>query len=67
MFNAADEIAVAAFLAGRLPFPGIVDTVERVVSEYDGRFDAGGNGLGLPDVLSADRWARLQAMTAVNG
>lgn len=67
VFNAADEIAVAAFLAGRLPFPGIVDTVERVVSEYDGRFDAGGNGLGLPDVLSADRWARLQAMTAVNG
>ena len=67
VFNAADEVAVAAFLAGRLPFPGIVDTVERVVAEYDGRFDAGGNGLRLADVLSADRWARRQAATAVAG
>ncbi len=29
--NAADEIAVAAFLAGELPFPGIPRTIERVL------------------------------------
>lgn len=56
VYNAADEVAVAAFLAGDLPFLGIVDTVERVVSAYDGRFD--GNELSMADVLAADRWAR---------
>ena len=67
VFNAADEAAVAAFLAGGLPFLGIVDTVERVVSEYDGRFDAAGNDLQLEDVLSADRWARERATELVGG
>ena len=38
LFNAADEVAVAAFLAGGCPFR-IVDTVEQVVADYDGRFD----------------------------
>lgn len=60
VYNAADEVAVAAFLAGELPFLGIVDTVEKVVSDYDGRFD--GNELSLTDVLSADRWARERAV-----
>ena len=59
LFNAADEVAVAAFLAGGLPFPGIVDTVEQVVADYDGRFD--GNELALADVLAADQWARHRA------
>ncbi|MEI2716053.1 MAG: 1-deoxy-D-xylulose-5-phosphate reductoisomerase [Candidatus Nanopelagicales bacterium] len=59
IFNAADEVAVAAFLAGRVSFPGIVDTVESVITEYDGRFD--GNSLDVQDVLAADRWARTRA------
>ena len=29
--NAADEIAVAAFLDGRLPFPGIAQVIEQVL------------------------------------
>src|SRR3546814_10952363 len=29
--NAANEVAVAAFLAGRLDFPALVDTVRRVI------------------------------------
>ena len=33
VFNAANEEAVAAFLAGRLPFVRIVDVVESVVTE----------------------------------
>jgi 1-deoxy-D-xylulose-5-phosphate reductoisomerase len=35
--NAANEESVAAFLAGRLPFPGIVAAVEQVVDEHDFR------------------------------
>ena len=30
--NAADEIAVAAFLEGRIPFQGIASTIERVLT-----------------------------------
>jgi len=32
--NAADEVAVAAFLAGSLPFPQITDTIERAVARW---------------------------------
>ena len=42
VFNAANEECVEAFLAGRLPFTGIVDTVAAVVEEHgtpaDGNF-----------------------------
>ena len=37
VYNAANEECVEAFLAGRIPFAGIVDTVAQVVSEHDGR------------------------------
>lgn len=33
--NAANEIAVNAFLAGRIPFPAIAETVERVLERLD--------------------------------
>src|SRR5213082_1141941 len=35
-FNAANEVAVAAFLAGRLPFLGIAETVEETLAAADG-------------------------------
>jgi len=57
VYNAANEECVAAFLAGRVPFAGIVGTVARVVSEHDGS----GRGFGLDDVLAADNWARIRA------
>jgi 1-deoxy-D-xylulose-5-phosphate reductoisomerase len=56
-YNAANEEAVAAFVAGRLPFLGIVDTVAQVVSEAP-------RPTGTPDlddVLAADSWARRRA------
>ncbi|HWL37489.1 MAG TPA: 1-deoxy-D-xylulose-5-phosphate reductoisomerase [Frankiaceae bacterium] len=56
VFNAANEEAVAAFLAGTLPFPGIVDTVERVLGEHEV-----GNCATLADVLDAEDWARRRA------
>ena len=60
VFNAADEECVAAFLDGRLPFLGIVDTVAEVVSEHVAA-GAVGNVRGVEDVLAAETWARHRA------
>jgi 1-deoxy-D-xylulose-5-phosphate reductoisomerase len=57
-YNAANEECVAAFLAGRLPFAEIIDTVAQVVSEHG---DSSRDGVALEDVLAADRWARNRA------
>jgi 1-deoxy-D-xylulose-5-phosphate reductoisomerase len=51
--NAADEIAVAAFLAGDIPFPGIPRTIERVLQLTSGPTPA-----SIPEVLDADLAAR---------
>jgi 1-deoxy-D-xylulose-5-phosphate reductoisomerase len=61
VFNAANEECVAAFLDNRLPFLGIVDTVQRVVAAHR---DSGGSAvdaLTLDSVLAADDWARSKA------
>ena len=34
VFNAANEVAVAAFLAGRIPFGRIAETIERVLDAH---------------------------------
>ena len=43
VLNAADEVAVAAFLDGRIPFTGIAEVIERVLAEMPtqpiGHFD----------------------------
>jgi 1-deoxy-D-xylulose 5-phosphate reductoisomerase len=57
-YNAANEVCVEAFLAGRLAFAGIVDIVAQVVSEHDGR---PADSVALADVLAADGWARGRA------
>jgi 1-deoxy-D-xylulose-5-phosphate reductoisomerase len=59
VYNAANEECVAAFLDGRLPFTGIVDTVARIVAEHEVR--GHGNALTLGDVLRAESWARIRA------
>ncbi|HCA84468.1 MAG TPA: 1-deoxy-D-xylulose-5-phosphate reductoisomerase [Streptomyces sp.] len=59
VFNAANEECVDAFLAGRLPFNGIVDTVAQVVAEHG--TPARGTSLALADVLEAENWARARA------
>ncbi len=58
VYNAANEVCVAAFLAGQIPFAGIVDTVAQVVSEHH---DSAGAAVQLADVLAADGWARDRA------
>jgi len=63
VFNAANEVAVAAFLAGELPFPAIARTNARVL---EGHLAAGGGALGsLDDVLAADAEARSRARECV--
>ena len=51
------EECVTAFLAGRLPFLGIVDTVAQVLGEHQ----PVGNPPSLADVLHAEQWARTRA------
>ena len=52
-FNAANEVAVAAFLTGRLPFLGIAEAVEETLAAVDGA-----PARDLDDLLEADREAR---------
>lgn len=54
--NAADEIAVAAFLAGGISFLGIPRTIERVLE-----LTASARPQSISDVLAADRAARSLA------
>ena len=58
VYNAANEECLDAFMAGKIPFTGIVDTVSRVISEQDA---SPGGAATLEDVLAVDRWARSRA------
>lgn len=59
--NAADEVAVAAFLERRLPFKGIAEVIERVLARTPRvRFEK------MDDVLGADAEARRTAKEEVN-
>lgn len=57
VLNAADEVAVDAFLRGKLSFLGIMETVEKVVTSWR-NFEPS----GLEEILEVDRLAR--AVTA---
>ena len=63
LYNAANEEAVAAFVAGRLSFRGIVDLVARTLDDAP--------DLGAPtcveDVLAAEKWAREHARGVISG
>jgi 1-deoxy-D-xylulose-5-phosphate reductoisomerase len=58
--NAANEVCVAAFLDGRLAFPGIVDTVAKVVDEHEFR-----ERPTLAEVLTTEERARSAARRLV--
>jgi 1-deoxy-D-xylulose-5-phosphate reductoisomerase len=61
VFAAANEEAVSGFLRGNLPFLGIVDTVERVLSDHVSSGTGWVPKPTLDDVLQAERWARVRA------
>jgi len=54
--NAADEIAVEAFLEGRIAYPSIYEIVSETLSKMPGR-----NLLAVGDVLEMDRESRVLA------
>jgi 1-deoxy-D-xylulose-5-phosphate reductoisomerase len=56
VLNAANEVAVAAFLTGEIRFPDIVRLVEETLT--DARFDA---PRSIDDVLEIDRVTRERA------
>jgi 1-deoxy-D-xylulose-5-phosphate reductoisomerase len=58
--NAADEIAVAAFLEGRIPFLGIPSTIERVLE-----LTPAARPESIPKVLAADQAARICAQEVI--
>src|SRR5687768_713982 len=58
VLNAANEIAVERFLAGELPFVGIVDIVNRVLDRHAGQTAPIGS---VEDALHWDGWARNEA------
>jgi 1-deoxy-D-xylulose-5-phosphate reductoisomerase len=58
--NAADEVAVAAFLIHQLPFPAIPEVIEAVLAETPSKKFS-----SIDEVLSADQEARRQAQAQV--
>lgn len=56
VYNAANETAVAAFIAGQLDFPGIWQTVARTMQAHQAIPHA-----DLDGILAADAWARREA------
>jgi 1-deoxy-D-xylulose-5-phosphate reductoisomerase len=58
VLNGANEIAVERFLAGELPFVGIVDMVSRVLDRHAGHVQPVGS---VEDALAWDAWARNAA------
>ncbi|MDQ4089401.1 MAG: 1-deoxy-D-xylulose-5-phosphate reductoisomerase [Actinomycetota bacterium] len=58
--NAANEVAVAAFLEGRIPWKSIADVVKETLVRHHGT-----NPVNVDVVLDADRLAREQARRVV--
>jgi 1-deoxy-D-xylulose-5-phosphate reductoisomerase len=62
ILNAANEVAVTAFLERRLNFPDIPAVIECVLAKADGAKAAGGEIRSIDDVLQADAEARELAL-----
>jgi len=61
VMNAANEIAVAAFLDRKIPFPGIWKLVARAMDEHRAVAHA-----GLDAILEADSWSRARAREIIH-
>lgn len=61
VLNAANEVAVAAFLAGRLPFPRIPWVVEETMARH-----TPAPLENLPQVLAVNNWAREFTQTLID-
>jgi 1-deoxy-D-xylulose-5-phosphate reductoisomerase len=61
IYNAANEECVAAFVSGRLPFLGIVDTIAAVLAAAPDFAEPG----TVEEVLAAETWARGEAQRMI--
>ena len=71
--NAANEVAVDAFLGGRIPWTAIAEVVAATIDRYDPPTPSGGtsgpeggSGRDIDDVLEADAAARRVATGVVS-
>nr|WP_020110281.1 1-deoxy-D-xylulose-5-phosphate reductoisomerase [Rhodococcus sp. 114MFTsu3.1] len=64
VYNASNEVAAEAFLAGRIDFPQIVETVGQVLDAGTGQWTSEPTSVG--DALAADSWARAHARELLN-
>jgi 1-deoxy-D-xylulose-5-phosphate reductoisomerase len=62
VLNAANEVAVEAFLTGKIGFGGICRTVELTIRRH--RLQPASS---LDDLIEADQWARATAISIVSG
>jgi 1-deoxy-D-xylulose-5-phosphate reductoisomerase len=64
VFNAANEVAVARFVDGKIGFLQIFETVEKVMRAHHKGGAAGASWVASPTldvILKADLWARKEA------
>ena len=61
VFNAANEIAVQEFLAGRIKFVSIVELVEHCLNKHNVK-----TSLTLEELLEADAWARKEVVECLS-
>jgi len=62
VLNAANEVAVQAFLEGRIGFRDIHRVIERTMQRHQAT-----RPRGIGEILNVDRWARENATSLVNG
>ncbi len=65
-FNAAKEIALDGFLAGRIGFMDMARVVEAALDRLSARDGLGNDAMGLEDVLAMDHLARVTATEAMS-
>jgi 1-deoxy-D-xylulose-5-phosphate reductoisomerase len=61
VLNAANEVAVEAFLQQRIPFLAIQDTIKTVMDQCVNVFNP-----NLSDIMAADAWARKEARAVID-
>ena len=64
-FNAAKEVALDLFIAGRIGFMDMAGLVEATLAKVSSECSLGKAATGLDDVMAMDRLARLRAREAI--
>ena len=66
VFNSANEVAVEQFLAGKLPYLGIVELVTKVVEHHLSNGFVSDAELTIDEVLNAHAWAEQYSRQLLN-